>query len=172
MSAVMMNRWQGHLPAASAALRALLERAGRGGAQFTAPERALFAACEFWVAVQTRTLDAYLGPLGADQMRHVSIVYAAMGAPDLARLLIVGIGGMRDAAAPAERLNYLAALQELMARAQEPVDQLIAELAQSLGLGSAPSAETADESWHGAGRQPSLSWSSRGASQAWWATSP
>ena len=172
MSAVMMNRWQGHLPAASAALPALLERAGRGGAQFTAPERALFAACEFWVAVQTRTLGTYLGPLGADPMRYLSIVYAAMGAPGMARLLIVGVGEMRDAATPAERLKRLTALQELMAGTQEPVDQLIAELAQSLGLSSIPSTETVDESWHATGSQPSLSWSRRGASQAWWANSP
>ena len=168
----MMNRWQGHLPAASAALPALLERAGRGGAEFSAPERALFAACEFWVAIQTRSLGAYLGPLGVDPLRYLSIVYAAMGAPDLARLLMVGVGELRDAATPAERLMRLAALQELMARTQEPVDQLIAELAQSLGLSSTPSPGTGDESWHAAARQPSLSWSSRGASQAWWATSP
>ena len=167
-----MNRWQGHLPAASAALRALLERASRGGAEFTAPERALFAACEFWVAVQTRTLGAHLGPLGADPMRYLSIVYAAMGAPDLARLLIVGVGELRDAATPSERLKRLAALQELMARTQEPVDRLIAELAQGLGLSSAPSPEAGEESWHVAQSQPRLSWSSRGASQAWWATSP
>ena len=172
MSAVMTNRWHGHLPAASAALRTLLERAGRGGAEFSAPERALFAACEFWVAIQTRTLGAYLGPLGADSMRYLSIVYAAMGAPEVARLLIVGVGELRDAATPAERLQRLAALQELMTRTQEPVDRLIAELAQGLGLSSAPSPEPGEASWHAAARQPSLSWTSRGASQAWWATSP
>jgi hypothetical protein len=172
VSAVMMNRWQGHLPAASAALSTLLQPAGCGGAQFTAAERALFTACEFWVAVQTRTLGTYLGPLGADPMRYLSIVYAAMGAPDLARLLIAGIGGMREAATAAERLKYLAALQEHMARTQEPVDQLIAELAQSLGLSSAPSPETSEESWHATRNQPSLSWSRRGTSQAWWANSP
>jgi len=95
-----------------------------------------------------------------------------MGAPDLARLLMVGVGELRDATTPSERLKCLEALQGLMAQTQEPVDKLIAGLAQSLGLSSAPSSRTVDESWHAAARQPSLSWSSRGASQAWWATSP
>ena len=171
MTRVAVNRWQGHLPAASNALSALLERAGSGGAQFTAPERALFAACEFWVAVQSRTLVTHLGPHCADSLRYLSIVYAALGAPDMARLLVVGVGETCDASTPVDRLERLTALQERMAQTQEPVDRLIAELAQSLGLSSAPGPEAADESWRQAQSQPSLSWSRRGSSQAWWAVS-
>ena len=167
-----VNRWQGHLPAASAALAALLERAGSGGAQFTASERALFAACEFWVAVQTRTLATYPGSSDADALRYLSIVYAATGAPGMARLLIVGAGEMYAAVTPAERLQCLTALQERMAKTREPVDQLIAELAQSLGLSSAPSPGAVDESRRIGLSHPGLSWSRRGSSQAWWAVSP
>jgi hypothetical protein len=167
-----MNRWQGHLPAASSALSALLVRASRGGEQFSAPERALFVACEFWVAVQGRTLVTHLGPLGADSLRYLSIVYAAMGAPGMARLMIAGVGEMEGAATPAERMQRIAALQERMAGIQEPVDQLIAALAESLGLSSVTGPEALDESSNGVPAQPILSWTRRGSAQAWWAASP
>jgi hypothetical protein len=169
---VTVDRWQGHLPAASTALSALLERAGRGGAQFTAPERALFAACEFWVAVQTRTLATHMSPLGADALRYLSIVYAAMGAPGMARLLIVAVGELCEAATPAERLQRLTALQERMAQTSEPVDRLIAGLAQGLGLSSAPGPGPVADSQHAVQSHPSRSWSRRGSSQAWWVLCP
>jgi hypothetical protein len=129
-----VNRWQGHLPGASLALSALLKRAGRGGLQFTAAERSLFTACEFWVAVKTRTLATHLGAHAADALRNLSIVYSAMGAHHIARVLFAGIGEIDSTASPSGRFECLTALQQHIADTADPVDQLIAGLAHNLGL--------------------------------------
>jgi len=129
-----VNRWQGHLPGASLALSALLKRAGRGGLQFTAAERSLFTACEFWVAVKTRTLATHLGAHAADALRNLSIVYSAMGAHHVARVLFAGIGEIDTTASPSGRFECLTALQQHIADTADPVDQLIAGLAHNLGL--------------------------------------
>jgi hypothetical protein len=129
-----VNRWQGHLPGASLALSALLQRAGRGGLQFTAAERSLFTACEFWVAVKTRTLATHLGAHAADALRNLSIVYSAMGAHHIARVLFAGIGEIDSTASPSGRFECLTALQQHIADTADPVDQLIAGLAHNLGL--------------------------------------
>ncbi len=133
-----MSRWQGYLPLASMALSDLLERAAGGGRQFTAPERALFSACEFWVAVETRALIPHLGEHAADSLRYLSIVYSAMGAHHVARMLIAAVGEIRDAAKSADALTCLVALQDRMARTQDPVDRLIAGLAHDMGLSAIP----------------------------------
>ena len=132
------TRWQGHLPVASQALSSLLARAARGGVQFSAPERALFTACEFWVAVERRALPVHLGANVADPLRYQSIIFAAMGAHHVARALINGVGEFSNSATPLEGLKCLTALQERLSRTQDPVDELIAGLADSLGLSASP----------------------------------
>ena len=133
-STANVSRWQGYLPSASLALSDLLQRGARGGRQFTAPERALFAACEFWVAVETRALIAHLGARAADSLRCLSIVYSAMGAHHVARMLIATLGEIRPTSKSPDPVKCLAALQERLAHTQDPVDQLIAGLAHDLGL--------------------------------------
>jgi hypothetical protein len=133
-STVNVDRWQGYLPLASLALSELLEPAAHGGRQFTAPERALFAACEFWVAVETRALIPYLGAHATDSLRYLSIIYGAMGAHHVARMMIVAVGEIRDAATSPDPQRCLMVLQERVARTQDPVDQLIAGLAHDMGL--------------------------------------
>jgi hypothetical protein len=135
------NRWQEHLPVASQALSALLERAACGGVQFSAAERALFTAGEFWFAVQTRTLASHLGVRDADPWRHLSIVYSAMGAHHVARNLIAGVAEIGDTATPLGRLQCLSALQQRLVRTNDPVDELIADLAHDLGLSAIPRSE-------------------------------
>ena len=134
MVPLRVNRWQGHLPGASLALSALLQRAGRRGLNFTAAERSLFTACEFWVAVKTRTLATHLGAHAADALRNLSIVYSAMGAHHVARVLFAGIGEIDSTASPSGRFQCLTALQQHIADTADPVDQLIAGLAHNLGL--------------------------------------
>jgi hypothetical protein len=166
-----VNRWQEHLPVASLALSALLERAARGGAQFTAAERALFTACEFWVAVETRTLVAYLGPHDADPLRYLSIVYSAMGAHDVARMLITGVGDLGDTPTPSDRMKCLTELQERMSRTPDSVDQLITGLARILGLCAVPHPGRLVDPGFEPSAGPALSWSRRGSPRAWWAIS-
>jgi hypothetical protein len=132
------TRWQGHLPVASQALASLLVRAARGGMQFSPPERALFTACEFWVAVERRALPVHLGANVADPLRYQSIIFAAMGAHHVACTLIIGVGEFSKSATPLEGLKCLTVLQERLSRTQDPVDELIARLADNLGLSAAP----------------------------------
>ncbi len=164
-----MNRWQGHLPVASVALSALLERAARGGVQFTAPERALFTACEFWAAVETRTLHAHLGPHAADSMRTLSFVYSAMGAHHVARTLVAGVAEMGEQTTPLGRHKCLEALQQRLARTQDPVDQLIADLAHSLGLSAVPRPYRVVAPGAELSAAASMTWSRGGSSRGWWA---
>ena len=164
-----VNRWQTHLPVASQALSALLERAARGGAQFSAPERALFTACEFWVAVETRTLIAHLGRQPADALRNLSIIYAAIGAPGIARMLLAAVGEIGDTATPADRLECLIELQERVARTQDPVDELIAGLAHNLGLSAIPCPYRVVAPDIELTAAASLSWRRRRLPRVWWA---
>ena len=166
------NRWQAHLPVASQALSALLERAARGGVQFSAPERALFTACEFWVAVETRTLVAHLGPQAADALRSLSIIYAAIGAPRIARMLIAAVGEIGDTAPPSHRVECLIALQERVARTQDPVDELIAGLAHNLGLSAVPRPYRVAAPGIEFTGAASLSWKRRRLPRTWWALNP
>jgi hypothetical protein len=94
----------------------------------------LFTACEFWVAVKTRTLATHLGAHAADALRNLSIVYSAMGAHHIARVLFAGIGEIDSTASPSGRFECLTALQQHIADTADPVDQLIAGLAHNLGL--------------------------------------
>jgi hypothetical protein len=164
-----MNRWQGHLPVASLALSALLERAARGGGQFTEPERALFTACEFWAAVETHTLHAHLGPHAADSMRTLSFVYSAMGARHVARMLVTGVAELREQTTPLYRHKYLEALQQRLSRTQDPVDQLIADLAHDLGLSAVPRPHLVVAPGAELSAAAGLTWSRGRSSRAWWA---
>jgi len=128
------GRWHGHLPEATLALGTLLERAATGGAPFSAAERALFMACEFWVAVEMQALEAHLGADPLNGLRYLSLVFGAIGTQAVARALQSGIRGLEGAASSAARQQCLVALQAHLARTHDPVDRLIAELARSLGM--------------------------------------
>lgn len=131
-----MRRWHGHLPLASLALSSVLKRATHGGAHFSPAERALFTACEFWVAVEERALVAYFGTDAAHALRNLSIVYSAVGTPNVARALIRAVCDLTDATTPMGRVKCLTALQDRLLRTMDPVDRLIAVLANALGMGS------------------------------------
>jgi hypothetical protein len=131
-----MDRWRGHLPIASAALLSILERAAKGGSQFSPAERALFTACEFWAAAEGRTLVRYLGASAADPLRFVSIVFAAIGASNVARTLFAAVGELRDAPTPLAQLKCLTGLQERLLKTRDPVDKLIAGFANNLRMSS------------------------------------
>jgi hypothetical protein len=131
-----MGRWQKHLPLASASLVSTFEQAGRVGVQFSLAERALFLACEFWTAVSARRLAAHPGMGSIDALRYMSMIYSSMGAHAVANALIVAIRELECASHPLDRHQCLATLQERLLKTRDPVDQMIARLAETLGLGS------------------------------------
>jgi hypothetical protein len=120
---------------ANASLR-LLSRAAQSGVQFSLAERSLFLACEFWTAVCTRGLAAHLGADAIDALRYIGMIYSAIGAHGVASAAFVAIGELQSAAHPQERHRCLANLQERLLKTRDPVDELIARLAENLGLGS------------------------------------
>jgi hypothetical protein len=132
-----MDRWQGYLPLASASLISTVERAAKGGVQFSLAERALFLACEFWSAISGRRVIEHLGAGSIDALRYMSIIYSAIGAHGVARAMVVAIGELEGASHPQTQHKSLASLQIRLLNIHEPVDELIARFAENLGLGSA-----------------------------------
>jgi hypothetical protein len=150
-----VDRWQGHLPITSASLRSTLMRAARERLQFSSAERALFTACEFWVAVCSRQLAPHLGVGPLDALRYTSILYAALRADGVAAAIIVAINELEGTSDPQEQHQCLAKLQEQLLSTPDPVDHLIAHLAQTLGWGAGEQLETrvsvGSDRAHGAG---------------------
>jgi hypothetical protein len=131
-----VDRWQGHLPITSASLRSTLTRAARERLPFSSVERALFTACEFWVAVRSRKLASHLGVGPLDALRYTSILYTAIRADGVAAAVIIAINELACISDPQEQHQCLAELQERLLRTRDPVDHLIAHLAKTLGLGA------------------------------------
>ena len=131
-----MDRWQGSLPLASASLLSIVEKAAKGGVQFSLAERALFLACEFWSAISARGVIEHLGAGSIDALRYMSIIYSAIGAHGAARAMVDAIGELEGASHPQSQHKSLASLQVSLLKTQEPVDELIARFAENLRLGS------------------------------------
>jgi hypothetical protein len=131
-----MDRWQGSLPLASASLISIVEKAAKGGVQFSLAERALFLACEFWSAISARGVIEHLGAGSIDALRYMSIIYSAIGAHGAARAMVDAIGELEGASHPQSQHKSLASLQVSLLKTQEPVDELIARFAENLRLGS------------------------------------
>ena len=131
-----MDRWQGSLPLASASLISIVEKAAKGGVQFSLAERALFLACEFWSAISARRVIEHLGAGSIYALRYMSIIYSAIGAHGAARAMVDAIGELEGASHPQSQHKSLASLQVSLLKTQEPVDELIARFAENLRLGS------------------------------------
>jgi hypothetical protein len=131
-----MDRWQEFLPVSSASLLSTFDRAIQKRVQFSAAERALFMACEFWSAVLARRLVAHSGSAALETLRYMSILYSAMGAQAVASELMVAIGEIDDTSNPQVQRQCLGKLQEKLLKTRDPVDLLISRLAEKLGLGS------------------------------------
>ncbi len=117
-------------------MRVALTRVARDRIQFSSAERALFTACEFWVAVCSRKLAPHLGADPIDALRYTSILYTAIRADGVAAAVIIAINELACISDPQEQHQCLAELQERLLRTRDPVDHLIAHLAKTLGLGA------------------------------------
>lgn len=136
-----MERWQQHLPIATAALVPLLEEAASTGAEFPPAERALFMACDFWTAVASHSLVNHLGADPVRKLRYMGIVYSAIGAFGIASLTNRAVRDLRGFAAPHELHTCLMQLEARLLASGDSVDALIAQLARTMLTGSATCAE-------------------------------
>jgi len=128
----MKSQWNGHALVTRRKLLSILERAAAGSDDFSISERALYTACEFWAAVESRTLQDFLGTTATSQLRYANIVYTAIGAHDIAQALERTLAALADAGNENRRLQCVARLQTRLLESADPVDALIARFAQRL----------------------------------------
>ncbi len=130
-----MIRWQEHLPVATATLRLAFGKAVRDRAPFSPAERAIFTACDFWTAVCARELGSYLGPHPVETLRYIGILYVAIGAHGVANAIVVAVKELECDSIAQQHQRCLSRLQARLLESRDPVDSLIARLAQTLGIG-------------------------------------
>jgi len=114
------------MPATRARLASILERVVQGDARFTLAERVLVTACEFWALAMAGELHSQTELRAIGKLRFASTVYEAIGADGVADELRIAHG---DLARLQTRLQRKSRLRV----SAEPVDQLLAQLAENLG---------------------------------------
>jgi hypothetical protein len=133
------NDLSGHLPATRARLSAILERVGRGNNEFTLAERVFVAACEFWVLAMGRELHALTNLRAIGKLRFAAMVFEAIGAVGVAGALQAAHIDMVQLKTQAQRRGRLMLLEERLLLSREPVDILLAHLADNLASAEATS---------------------------------
>jgi len=126
------SSWCGHSPIAHEVLLSILLRAAAGHQDFTRDERILYTACEFWAAIQARSIVTHLGSKARDNLRDAAVAFSAIGATHVARLLIAVHRGPASAPKTERLLQGLAALENELPHTLDPVDLLIADYATGM----------------------------------------
>jgi hypothetical protein len=111
------------------ALLALFMRARAGGEDFSRAERVLCTACEFWAAANNRTLSQHLGNEADAKLRMAEESFAAIGLASIATILHVARVNFTSADHPVRLHKVAAGIEKSLARADEPVDELIEHFA-------------------------------------------
>ncbi len=127
-----MSRWPGHQPGTRTRLYVILDRAALAVSGLSLAERALFAVCEFWSAVVTRSLECHLGANPEQRLRSAAMVYAAIGAKRTARAIDKALGELARTHDVPQRRRRIAALELIMLKARGSIDELIARFARRL----------------------------------------
>ncbi len=131
-----MTEWAGHAGETQSALRALLERARAGDAEFTWSERALATACEFWAASMTHSLVEHLAPEPDCRLWLAEVAFTEIGLADLTSLLRVARGALVPPL-DGSSLDALAVrLEAAMATLSPAVDAALAKYARAVTAGS------------------------------------
>jgi hypothetical protein len=124
-----MNGWGGHRRATSEALFAVLLKAA-GGGEFSRAERVLFTACEFWAAVNNRSLRQHLSDSAIARLQDAEESFETIGLVSVAALLRSGRISLTGASPPVPLRRVAATIEETLTRTAEPVDELIADFAR------------------------------------------
>jgi hypothetical protein len=147
------NAHSGHLPATQARLYAILARVAQGRNDFTLAERVFVAACEFWVLAMGRELHALTNLRAIGKLRFAAMVYDAIGAVGVAGALQAAQGDLIQLKTQAQRRGRLMLLEEWLLLSREPVDTLLAQLADNLASAEATARPAATRS---ANQSPAL----------------
>ena len=133
-SAQAIPAWHGHETITSDALLRLLERAARGDSHFSHDQRVFCTACEFWSAVATHSLSAYLRQEPTLCLAAAHMAFERIGAARIASILQQALSHYSlRASSPAARQQWQFLTQTLLSAA-DPVNQLIAQFASSLPI--------------------------------------
>ena len=131
-----MTDWNGHLPATTTALLAVLTRASSTPHTVSQYDRVIFTACEFWASTRHRGLLAYLSEDAIARLSAAESAFRAIGAHKAAAIL----QRAHSALAPRDPLvslqNVCTLVEVALAQSDEPVDQLLADFAASLSAQS------------------------------------
>ena len=121
------------MPATRARLASILERVVQGDARFTLAERVLVTACEFWALAMAGELHSQTELRAIGKLRFASTVYEAIGADGVADELRIAHGDLARLQTRLQRKSRLKLLEARLRVSAEPVDQLLAQLAENLG---------------------------------------
>lgn len=124
--------WPGHEAITSAALMRLLERAARGDSHFSHHERVFCTACEFWSAVATHSLNAYLRREPVLCLSAAHMAFERVGAVRIAAILQHAVSHYSLCAPSLAARQQWQPLTQTLLTADDPVNQLIAQFALSL----------------------------------------
>jgi hypothetical protein len=124
-----MPGWSGHRAGTRSALLDLLTTAQSGRMRFSAAQRALFTACEFWAAFQNASLPEYLS---ADVEFHLSVAeaaFTAIGLPITATVLNASRARLKgDSGVSTQR--FIQELERALSEIDEPVDLALERFAK------------------------------------------
>ena len=125
----MTDTWRRLLPVTSFVLEALELKASAETMPLSRPERLLVTACQFWVAVGSKSVANLLGSMAEERLRAAYIAFYTIGAVQVARSLRVMIGECP----PEPSLQWLqaraAALEKTLVEADDAINNLIADYA-------------------------------------------
>jgi hypothetical protein len=126
----MTETWRGHFPIINLVLQALLKkRAAAGATGLSRAEGVLLTACQFWAAVGTHELAAYLA---AEPMATLILAYEAfseIGAVRVASALRMAVGERPDLKSSSGVEQQAVALAARLLDTEDAVDHLIAQFA-------------------------------------------
>ena len=133
-----MADWNGHLPATTAALLAVLTRVTAAPHTVSEIDRVLFTACEFWASARHRGLLAYLNDDAIARLSAAETAFRVIGAHKAAAILQRGQSALAHRDPPVSLQNVCTPMEAALAHSDEPVDQLLADFAAELSSQSGP----------------------------------
>ena len=133
----MMPNWEGHKPKTSEVLLDVITTAATGSAKVSRGDRVLFTACEFWASARNRTLLEQLTDDAPAQLRAAEAAFTVIGLKKAASIVQHGRMSL-SLDTPVPLATVADTMEKALAAIDEPVDQMIADFADSQTLERQP----------------------------------
>ena len=132
-----MPNWEGHKPKTSEVLLDVITTAATGSAKVSRGDRVLFTACEFWASARNRTLLEQLTDDAPAQLRAAEAAFTVIGLKKAASIVQHGRMSL-SLDTPVPLATVADTMEKALAAIDEPVDQMIADFADSQTLERQP----------------------------------